>query len=78
MIANGDIVDEAAARKALRQSGAAGLMIGRGAQGRPWLLRAVADALADQASPPPPQAGALWAILSLPIMKICLTFTGLH
>ena len=77
VIANGDIVDEAAARKALRQSGAAGLMIGRGAQGRPWLLRAVADALADQASPPP-QAGALWAILSLPIMKICLTFTGWH
>ena len=77
VIANGDIVDEAAARKALRQSGAAGLMIGRGAQGRPWLLRAVADALADQASSPP-QAGVLWAILSLPIMKICLTFTGWH
>ena len=63
VIANGDIVDEAAARKALRQSGAAGLMIGRGAQGRPWLLRAVADALADQASPPP-SGGALGDIVA--------------
>lgn len=64
VIANGDIVDEAAARKALRQSGAAGLMIGRGAQGRPWLLRVVADALADQASPPPPSGGALGDIVA--------------
>ena len=64
VIANGDIVDEAAARKALRQSGAAGLMIGRGAQGRPWLLREVSDALADQASRPPPSGGALGDIVA--------------
>ena len=37
VIVNGDIVDAASAREALRLSGADGVMIGRGAGGRPWL-----------------------------------------
>ncbi len=45
VIANGDILDAASARQALAQSGAAGVMIGRGAQGRPWLLAQIAAAL---------------------------------
>ncbi len=42
VIANGDIVDGATARTALSLSGADGVMIGRGAQGRPWILAQVA------------------------------------
>lgn len=42
VIANGDIVDAISAREALRLSGADGIMIGRGAQGRPWALAAIA------------------------------------
>lgn len=42
VIANGDIVDTASALKALECSGADGVMIGRGAQGRPWILAQVA------------------------------------
>ncbi|MFL6746088.1 MAG: tRNA dihydrouridine synthase DusB [Sphingomicrobium sp.] len=38
VIVNGDICSTADARQALRQSGADGVMIGRGAYGRPWLL----------------------------------------
>jgi len=38
VIANGDICSIADAHEALRQSGADGVMIGRGAYGRPWLL----------------------------------------
>lgn len=38
VIANGDIVDSGAARIALDQSAADGVMVGRGAQGKPWLL----------------------------------------
>ena len=46
VIANGDILDAQDARMALRQSEAQGVMIGRGAQGRPWILAQVAHDLA--------------------------------
>ncbi len=45
VIVNGDIVDAAGAREALAQSGADGVMIGRGAYGRPWIAAAINDAL---------------------------------
>ena len=48
VIVNGDIVDLHAARWALVQSGADGVMIGRGALGRPWIaagLEATLDGL---------------------------------
>ena len=48
VIANGDIICVETAREALRLSGAAGVMIGRGAKGRPWLLASVARELAGQ------------------------------
>ena len=38
VIVNGDICSIGDAREALRQSGADGVMIGRGSYGRPWLL----------------------------------------
>ncbi len=45
VIVNGDILSVADARTALAQSGADGVMIGRGAYGRPWLLGQVMAAL---------------------------------
>ncbi|WP_368188125.1 tRNA dihydrouridine synthase DusB [Aestuariibius sp. HNIBRBA575] len=45
VIANGDIVDAETAGLALEKSGADGVMIGRGAQGRPWILAQVSAAL---------------------------------
>jgi tRNA-dihydrouridine synthase B len=59
VIANGDIVDLASARIALAASGADGVMIGRGAQGRPWLLAEVAHGLGQGDAPRVPQGGAL-------------------
>jgi tRNA-dihydrouridine synthase B len=41
VIVNGDIVDFAGVERALTESGADGVMIGRGAYGRPWFLRQV-------------------------------------
>lgn len=46
LIANGDIVDAQSATRAMAQSGANGVMVGRGAQGRPWVLRDIAAGLA--------------------------------
>ena len=51
VIANGDIVDAATARAALVASGADGVMVGRGAQGRPWALAGIA---AEVNGTPPP------------------------
>jgi nifR3 family TIM-barrel protein len=59
VIANGDIIDAKAADQALEQSGADGVMIGRGAQGRPWILAQVAHALYGGPAPIVPQGGAL-------------------
>jgi tRNA-dihydrouridine synthase B len=66
VIVNGDIGSAADAREALRQSGAAGVMIGRAAQGRPWLAGAIARALkhGGEASAPP-RAHALQSLLEL-------------
>ena len=54
VIANGDINTLADAREALRLSGADGVMIGRGAYGRPWFLRQVMDALTGKGERPDP------------------------
>ncbi len=42
VIVNGDVVDPATARSALRLSRADGVMVGRGARGRPWVLGQIA------------------------------------
>jgi len=55
VIANGDIVDTKTARRALDASGADGVMIGRGAQGKPWLLAQIAHDLFGTPAPEIPQ-----------------------
>ncbi|WP_146345392.1 tRNA dihydrouridine synthase DusB [Falsiphaeobacter marinintestinus] len=55
VIANGDIVDAQTAETALAQSGADGVMVGRGAQGRPWVLAEIAHQLYGTAMPEIPQ-----------------------
>ncbi|WP_269434447.1 tRNA dihydrouridine synthase DusB [Thiohalorhabdus denitrificans] len=52
--ANGDIRTPEDAARVLDQSGADGVMIGRGAQGRPWLFQSVAHYLATGEVPPEP------------------------
>jgi tRNA-dihydrouridine synthase B len=54
VIVNGDINSIADAREALAQSGADGVMSGRGAYGRPWLLGQVMSELRDGGSRPDP------------------------
>ncbi|WP_333829476.1 tRNA dihydrouridine synthase DusB [Pararhodobacter sp.] len=59
LIVNGDIVDAATARRALMASGADGVMVGRAAQGRPWLLAQIGAALYGTPAPVVPTGAAL-------------------
>ncbi len=60
VIVNGDVVDLAGAREALRQSGADAVMIGRGAYGRPWIANRIDRSLATgEASSEPGSAERL-------------------
>jgi tRNA-dihydrouridine synthase B len=54
VIANGDIDSAAKACQVLEETGADGVMIGRAAQGRPWIFREVEAALTGSAVPPAP------------------------
>ncbi|WP_082555106.1 tRNA dihydrouridine synthase DusB [Devosia sp. Root635] len=64
VVVNGDIVDLASAREALQQSGAAAVMLGRGAQGRPWAVAQIGAGLAGQAGPAAPQGDELVALVA--------------
>lgn len=54
VVANGDITSPEKAREVLQKTGADALMIGRAAQGRPWIFREVAHYLATGEHLAPP------------------------
>jgi tRNA-dihydrouridine synthase B len=59
VVANGDIDSPEKARFVLDYTGADAVMIGRAAQGRPWIFREVSHYLATGAHLPPPTFGEL-------------------
>jgi len=59
VVANGDLVSAADAPNMLRETGAAAVMIGRGACGRPWIVAQAAAVLAGKPPPASPQGDAL-------------------
>ena len=63
VFANGDIQSATDAAEVLRQTGAAGVMIGRAAQGKPWLCGQIAEHLATGNTPPAPSRAMQFAIL---------------
>lgn len=62
VIVNGDIASLDEARAALAASGADGVMVGRGAMGRPWGLAAIAAGLRGQAYAQP-ATQTIWAAI---------------
>jgi tRNA-dihydrouridine synthase B len=63
VLANGDIDTPESARRVLDVTGADALMIGRGAQGRPWIFREIAHYLATGERLPEPTASEVCVIL---------------
>nr|WP_317931324.1 tRNA dihydrouridine synthase DusB [Halioxenophilus sp. WMMB6] len=64
VIANGDITSAAKAKQVLEYTNAAGVMIGRAAQGRPWLFAQVNHYLSTGKSLPEPSPGTIKTILT--------------
>ncbi|MDZ4777495.1 MAG: tRNA dihydrouridine synthase DusB [Alphaproteobacteria bacterium] len=75
VIANGDIATVDDARRALEESGAAGVMVGRAAQGRPWLPGAIALGLRDGHAATSPGLGDIHASLDA-LYRDSLSFYG--
>jgi len=63
LFANGDIDSPERAWRVMQCSGADGVMIGRAAQGRPWIFREIEARLAGDAVPPTPRAAEVGAIM---------------
>jgi tRNA-dihydrouridine synthase B len=63
VIANGDITTPEEARDVLAYTGADGVMIGRAAQGRPWIFREIEAFLATGQRVPPPLVAEIHAVL---------------
>jgi len=53
VLANGDICEPADALSMLRETGAAGVMIGRGAMGNPWIFRRILSLYGEGEAPVP-------------------------
>ncbi len=63
VVVNGDIIDDESARTALEQSGAAAVMLGRGAQGQPWRVGQIGAALDGEEVRPAPAGADLVALI---------------
>jgi len=59
VIANGDIQNGEDARRVLQHTNAAGIMIGRAAQGNPWIFREINASLAGERVPDRPDAAEI-------------------
>ena len=63
VIGNGDVVDAASALRLFEQTGCDGIMVGRGAQGNPWIFREILAALEDREIPARPNRRELYEMI---------------
>jgi tRNA-dihydrouridine synthase B len=64
VVANGDITTPERARAVLDATGAAAVMVGRAAQGNPWIFREIAHYLATGSELAPPSTAEVRAVLT--------------
>ena len=71
VLANGDITTAEDAKQILEQTGCAGVMIGRGALGDPWLVERINAVLTGQPEPGEPSLNARMSALRAQIYEMC-------
>lgn len=74
VIANGDIDSPQKAKDILDTTGASAVMIGRAAQGKPWIFRQIKSWLEDQQLLPDPQPIEIHSIISQHLKGLYLTY----
>ena len=70
IVANGDITDPYTAKQVLEYTGADGLMIGRAAQGRPWIFREIGFYLKHEKMMPAIEIAEVEQILTLHLANL--------
>lgn len=63
VLGNGDIWESWDALSMMRETGCAGVIVGRGCLGRPWLFRELADVFEGREPEPPPNFGRIVEIM---------------
>lgn len=63
VLGNGDVWEASDAARMLRETGCAGVIVGRGCLGRPWLFRELAALACGVEPPPPPRFGEVAATM---------------
>jgi nifR3 family TIM-barrel protein len=63
VLGNGDIFSGADATRMMATTGCAGVVVGRGVLGRPWLFAGLAAAFAGEPPPPPPTLATVIAVM---------------
>jgi tRNA-dihydrouridine synthase B len=77
VIANGDITTPEKAKRVLEYTGADAVMIGRAAQGRPWIFREIERYLATGTRLPPPEVSEIHRVLAAHLHDL-YAFYGEH
>jgi len=70
VFANGDVTTAPQAREVLDYTGAQGLMIGRGAQGNPWIFRELSHYLRSGEILPPPKAQEIHTVMRVHLQRL--------
>lgn len=78
VLGNGDVWEPWDALRMLRQTGCAGVIVGRGCLGRPWLFRELAQVFEGTEPDPPPNLGGVAVIAEDHARRLAEFFGELH
>jgi nifR3 family TIM-barrel protein len=74
VLGNGDIWESFDALRMMRLTGCAGVIVGRGCLGRPWLFRELAEVFDGREPAPPPNLGAILDVMLDHARRLCAFF----